>query len=60
MKRNRAWKGEKVASTLPPKGKWGVWVAPGLFVTSPNDFPPRRFYRMMQRLLLGWRWEQAK
>lgn len=56
----------KAASKVPPPrhvrpdpGVWGVWVSPTLFVTAGQlGKPPARFFRVMQRLLLGWRWAQ--
>lgn len=37
--------------------QWGVWVSPSLWVSSYKGGPPGRFHRLMQRWLLGWKWE---
>lgn len=49
----------KIAESPKPSG-WQCEIAPGFVLHPAKGKVPNRFWRFMQRLVLGFKWEKVK
>lgn len=45
---------------IPELSEWRVYFLEGLFYIPVKGTEPNRFYRLMHRLFLGFKWERRK
>lgn len=53
---NKKPKNSPPRTVTAKEGEWGVWIAPTLWVTAMKGSRPAPWFRLWQRVFLGWRW----